>query len=143
MAISTRAWLIGGLMMATMAMTAACGSKAPTTAHPAPGPDAAPSPPATVDAPAAAADDAPVSSGECKTLLDHVVDIGMAEKKMKLPKEQWPTDEQIATIKDQMNAANNAECMKMPRAMYACAMQATTSVALSTCESGDDGAAQP
>ena len=83
---------------------------------------------------AAAAERGPLSEAECMQLLDHYLDLAMAEKRATLPAEQVPTEEQVERIRSSMRAQAQEECVgRGERGRYECAMKATTTRGLGVC----------
>jgi hypothetical protein len=78
--------------------------------------------------------DAPVTREECVAVLGHIVDIGMADQRKRLPPDQAPTDEDVAKARKRTIDGGLEECLKMPRTMYACAMKAQDAAAMKACD---------
>ncbi|HTE55434.1 MAG TPA: hypothetical protein VK698_31485 [Kofleriaceae bacterium] len=90
--------------------------------------------PGGASAPAAGGASGPLSEAECMQLLDHYLDLAMADKRATLPPEQVPTDEQVERIRASMKAEAKDECVgRGERGRYECAMKATTTRALGVC----------
>lgn len=67
-------------------------------------------------------------------LLDHYLELAMAEKRATLPAEQVPTEEQVERIRTSMRAQAREECVgRGERGRYECAMKATTTRGLGAC----------
>jgi hypothetical protein len=76
----------------------------------------------------------PLSEAECLRLLDHYLDLAVAEKRATLPPEQVPTEEQVARIRVEMRDDAKEACVGLTeRERYDCAMKARTTRALGTC----------
>lgn len=70
-------------------------------------------------------------------LLDHYLDLAMAEKRATLPPEEVPTTEQVARIRLAMREEAKANCVgHAERARYDCAMRAQTTRGLGGCLTG-------
>jgi len=79
----------------------------------------------------------PLSEVECMQLLDHYLELALAEKRATLPPEQMPTDEQVARIRVDMRARAKESCVGLTeRDRYDCAMKARTTRALGMCLAG-------
>jgi len=74
------------------------------------------------------------SHHECERLLDHVIELGRAAHAPKVAPDQVPTDEQVAKIREGMAREFLPSCQAMERAMYECALNATTRDELAACE---------
>lgn len=81
-----------------------------------------------------AAERGPLSEAECMQLLDHYLELAMAEKRATLPAEQVPTEEQVERIRASMRTQAQEECVgRGERGRYECAMKATTTRGLGVC----------
>jgi hypothetical protein len=79
----------------------------------------------------------PLSEAECMQLLDHYLELALAEKRATLPPEEMPTDEQVARIRVDMRSRAKESCVGLTeRDRYDCAMKAGTTRALGTCLGG-------
>ena len=79
----------------------------------------------------------PLSEVECMQLLDHYLELALAEKRATLPPEEMPTDEQVARIRVDMRARAKESCVGLTeRDRYDCAMKARTTRALGMCLAG-------
>lgn len=84
-----------------------------------------------------AAPDAPLTEAECTQLLEHFLEVAMAEKRATLPPEQVPTDEQVARIRVQMRDEARKSCIgRTEREHYDCLMKASTTRGLNACMAG-------
>jgi hypothetical protein len=77
--------------------------------------------------------DAALTKDECVTMLGHIFDLGIAEKKKTWKPEETPTDDKLADFKAKMIEANVQECLQLPRDQYACAIKAQTAAELEAC----------
>jgi hypothetical protein len=75
-----------------------------------------------------------ITQEDCVLVLGHIVDVGMAEKKKTMPPDQAPNEEDAAKARQKVIDAGMEECLKMPRAMFDCAMKAQDSAALRACD---------
>jgi hypothetical protein len=97
----------------------------------APGSAATPAPGAGSGA--AADDSSRLSRDECVAMLNHVLDLQVAEKRRTVSAEDAPTDEEIATIRAGMIAELTDSCLRLRRADWRCAMDATDVAAFRAC----------
>lgn len=82
----------------------------------------------------------PLTEAECTQLLEHFLDVAMAEKRATLPPEQVPTDEQVARIRVQMRDEARKSCIgRTEREHYDCLMKASTTRGLNACLAGRQG----
>jgi hypothetical protein len=78
--------------------------------------------------------DAPLAKDECVTMLGHIFDLGIAEKRKTWKPKDTPDADQLADYKAKMITANVQECMQtLPRDQYACAIKAATAADLEAC----------
>jgi hypothetical protein len=76
----------------------------------------------------------PLTEVECLELLDHYLDLAMAEKRATLPPEQVPTAEQVDRIRLAMRDEARQACVgRGERGRYDCAMRARTTRGLGVC----------
>jgi hypothetical protein len=76
----------------------------------------------------------PLTEAECMRLLDHYLELAMAERRATLPAEEVPTEEQVARIRVDMRENAKETCIgRTERVRYECAMMATTTRSLATC----------
>lgn len=123
------------------------GGRAPTT----PAPTAAPTPaptrptrppaaaatePAAVELAPPPAPPAPLSAAECAALVDHMLEVGLAEQAARDPRAPVPTAEQTAAIRAQLLGQLEPTCATLPRATWTCAMAATSRQAMVRCDEG-------
>jgi hypothetical protein len=74
---------------------------------------------------------APITDAECDAMIDHIIDLGVAEQ---APAER-PTADQIAEIKARpLTDKDKAKCQAFPRKNFDCVMAATTAGALEPCD---------
>lgn len=79
----------------------------------------------------------PLTEAECMQLLEHFLEVAMAEKRATLPPEQVPTDEQVARIRVQMRDEARKSCIgRTEREHYECLMKARTTRGLNACLAG-------
>jgi hypothetical protein len=69
-------------------------------------------------------------------MIDHVLEIGMAEQRKNKPAEYVPTEAQVADIRAKMVEQQMDECLAWPRPVWECTIAATTIAALYTCAEG-------
>jgi hypothetical protein len=79
---------------------------------------------------------APLTRGECERMIDHVLQIGMAEQRKAKPAEYVPTDAQVAEIRVKLAAEQLQPCLAWPRPVWECTIAATTMAALFACGEG-------
>jgi hypothetical protein len=75
-----------------------------------------------------------ITKEDCVLVLGHIVDVGMAEKKKTMPPDQAPNEEDAAKARQKVIDSGMDECLKMPRAMFECAMNAQDTAALRACD---------
>jgi hypothetical protein len=76
----------------------------------------------------------PLSEAECMQLLDHYLELALAEKRATLPPEQVPTEEQVERIRVEMRDDAKQACVGLTeRERYDCAMKARTTRGLGAC----------
>jgi len=115
-----------------IALLAACSSHPPHTGGGSgPAPDAAPTPPRSADGGAAAS----LREGDCDALIGHVVDVGLAEMRVRKPADEVPTDEQVTKLRAKLRAEMMDMCLAWDRASYDCMMAAKDSAGLNACAS--------
>ncbi len=79
----------------------------------------------------------PLTEAECTQLLEHFLEVAMAEKRATLPADQVPTDEQVARIRVQMRDEARKSCIgRTERVHYDCLMKARTTRGLNACLAG-------
>ena len=75
-----------------------------------------------------------LTEAECMRLLDHYLDLAMAEKRATLPADQVPSAEQVARIRLAMRDEAQRNCVgRTERGRYECAMGARTTRELGAC----------
>jgi hypothetical protein len=79
---------------------------------------------------------APLTRADCEKMIDHVLEIGMAEQRKNKPAEYVPTEAQVADIRAKMVEQQMDECLAWPRPVWQCTMDATTVTALYGCAEG-------
>jgi hypothetical protein len=120
-------------VLIALALATGCGGRTAAPATPAPTPPPAPTP-APGPAASTAVDTRPLGEDECVRLIHHVVDVGIeAQRRTKKP-DEVPTDDQVAQIRTEMVKAMTADCLRLDRASWQCAMQASSDAALAACE---------
>lgn len=73
-------------------------------------------------------------------LLEHYLELAMAEKRATLPPEQVPTGEQVEGIRTAMREEAKQSCVgRAERGRYDCAMKARTTRALGVCMAEAEG----
>lgn len=92
---------------------------APTDAAPAPVSDAPPPGP---------------SVAACEALVDHVLEVGLAEQRAKVRPELAPTADDVAAIRAGMADQMIAACRGYDADVLACAMAASSSAAIAACD---------
>ncbi len=130
---------VSTLWIAPWLALAACGGASPARPPPAPAPGAAPSSDGSA-APATGGDDAPgapLSDAECDQLADHLVELGLADRRAKqgatAAKDQY-TAEDAEAAKRELRQSLRPACPAVPRRDFSCAMTAATSAELAACE---------
>jgi hypothetical protein len=136
-----RAVLTGALLLAL-----ACGgSNKPPPGDPGRAADAG-AEPAAADATAAeqAGSNQPLTQAECDRFVDHVVELAaeMLAARAENP-DHANTPEEIATIQDKLRAEMRADCLRVDRATFDCAMNATSATALAGCQTSGGEASAP
>lgn len=110
---------------------AACRTPRATPAgphEPAPA-DAATAPP--VDAAIAPPVAAPLTEAECVRLVEHTLEVGMAQQRASKPAELVPTADQLGAIRTRLIASR--PCAGLTRPQWQCALDATTQDAMYRC----------
>ena len=77
--------------------------------------------------------DAPLTRAECEQMIDHVLEIGMAEQRAQKPAEYVPTQEQVTKIREKLAAEQLEPCLAWPRPVWECTVAAVTVSALYAC----------
>jgi hypothetical protein len=80
---------------------------------------------------------APLTRADCEKMIDHVLEIGMAEQRKNKPAEYVPTEAQVADIRAKMVAQQMDECLAWPRPVWECTIAAPTIEALYKCAEGE------
>lgn len=68
----------------------------------------------------------PLTEADCERLLDHWLELYIADKKKTAKPDEVPTEEDIATTRKRMAASTRDKCVGSPRAPYDCSMRADT-----------------
>jgi hypothetical protein len=91
------------------------------------------------DGPTADAPEKPkqLSRAECEQMIDHVLELGMAQQRASKPPEYVPSEEQVAKIRQQLVAEQLSACLAWSRPQWECVMASTTIEALYTCAEGE------
>ena len=120
----------------SLGLAAACGGgRATPTPHPTPPPDAAPA--AMTDAGAPSLPATP-SGDECDALLDHMLDLYVAQQRLDRPPEWVPTADGQAKVRASMvKDGFLKQCLDFPREAYACTMAAARFADAVRCAGGD------
>jgi hypothetical protein len=109
------------LRLAIVALVAACGARAPQpTPHPTTPPTVAAGPEAPTDR-------------ECEQLIAHAVELRVGELRATKPA-QVPTDTEQDSVRRDIAASLGADCRRVSRSTYACAIAAKTSAELVGCD---------
>jgi hypothetical protein len=111
------------LRAALLALVAACGSAHPTT-------EPRPHPPGT--ARVAAGPEAPTDR-ECEQLIAHAVELRVGELRATKPA-QVPTDAEQDAVRRDLTGSLGADCRRVSRSAYACAIAAKTTAQLAGCD---------
>jgi len=69
-------------------------------------------------------------------MIDHVLEIGMAEQKKLKPAELVPDEQQVAAIRAGFVEEQMEPCLAWPRPVWECTMAAATPTALYACAEG-------
>lgn len=80
-----------------------------------------------------AAEPGPLTREECVALIDHELEVGMADQRARKSADLVPTADQVAALRAKLVAEQVDPCLAMPRAQWTCAMAATTQEALYAC----------
>jgi hypothetical protein len=118
---SSLAFLVG------LALAAGCGGGGAQRPASAPSGSAAPSGNGTEGSGTATttgAPPAPLTRNECAAMLEHVVELQVADQRKRLTADQVPTAEQVGTIKAELVVQQTEACLPLPRAVYDCVMGA-------------------
>jgi hypothetical protein len=79
---------------------------------------------------------AALTRAECEKMIDHVLEIGMAEQRKNKPAEYVPTEAQVADIRAKMVEQQMDQCLAWPRPVWECTIASTTIEALYKCAEG-------
>jgi small lipoprotein (TIGR04454 family) len=124
-------------VLGLLLVVAACSSHPPHGSDPGRGtgtagrPGDAAAAPATVDAGAQA-----LTRDECGQIVDHVLDVELADMRTRKKPDEMPTDDQIAQIRAKLSDEMMAQCLAWDRASYDCITAATDLAAIQTCVGG-------
>jgi hypothetical protein len=75
----------------------------------------------------------PLSRAECEQMIDHVLDVGMAQQRASKPADYVPTPEQVAKIRERLVIDQLSACLAWSRTQWQCVMTATTVETLYGC----------
>ncbi len=84
---------------------------------------------------------APLSRAECEQMIDHVLEVGLAQQRANKAPEHVPTKEQVAAIRERLVADQLSACLAWSRAQWDCVMASTTVETLYACAEAPAGAA--
>lgn len=128
-------------MLIALALVAACGPKNPPPTTPPPDPPGGGGASAGTGATDPPADQPkPLSRAECELMIDHVLELGMAQQRAQKKPEHVPTEAQVAVIRERLVADQLSACLAWGRPQYACVMASTTVEGLYACAEGTEGA---
>lgn len=82
---------------------------------------------------------AQLSRAECEQMIDHVLEVGMAQQRAQKSPDYVPTEAQVAEIRQRLVQDQLAECLAWPRPQWNCVMAATSVETLYGC-AGDEAA---
>lgn len=68
----------------------------------------------------------PLTQADCDRLVDHWLELYIADRKKTAKPEEVPTEEDVAKTRQRMTAASKDNCVGAPRAPYDCSMRAHT-----------------
>lgn len=85
----------------------------------------------------------PLSRAECEQMIDHVLEIGMAQQRASKPADYVPTPEQVAQIRQRLVIDQLSACLAWSRTQWQCVMTATTIETLYACAEHDPTAPPP
>lgn len=122
------------------ALAAACSSHPPRTNGT--GSGAAPGADAGVTAgPDASTEPVALTRDDCVELIDHVLEVGLADQRASKNPDQVPTDEQVAKVRAKLQAELMDTCLTWDSTVHACMMAAKTSDSLYACAAEPEPAA--
>jgi hypothetical protein len=125
------------MIVALALAVAACGPKSPPPSPPAAGTGDGGATAGTGDGGTAEVKPSPLSRAECEQMIDHVLEIGMAQQRAQKAPEHVPTKEQVAAIREQLVADQLSACLAWQRSQWNCVMASTTVDGLYGCAEGD------
>lgn len=120
-----------GLLAAALLATGCGSSEKKETSEPAPGGGGG-----GADRAGAAAGTGPLTEADCDRLVDHWLELYIADKKKTAKAEEVPTEEDIARARAQVAASERDKCVGSPRAPYDCSMKAQTIAEARVCLEG-------
>jgi hypothetical protein len=83
--------------------------------------------------PAPDAGTAALTEAECGQLIDHVLDVQLADMRTRKQPDEMPTDERVAELRTQMRAEMMDGCLAWSRPSYDCIMAAADLAGVQTC----------
>lgn len=115
------------LLVTLASSLAACNGKSDKTTPAQPDPvDAGAATDATLATVTADAGPTRLSRDECQKFIDHVLSIVRAEHNRKVDPSVRPSDQQVTKIRTKLRDEDIKFCMRLPRAVYRCALRAKT-----------------
>lgn len=84
----------------------------------------------------AAAGAGPLTEADCERLLDHMLELLIADKKKTAKPDEVPTEEDVAKTRARMSAVTKDKCIGSPRAPYDCSMKAESTEQIRLCLEG-------
>jgi hypothetical protein len=75
----------------------------------------------------------PLSRAECEQMIDHVLEVGMAQQRAQKAADYVPTEAQVAAIRQRLVQDQLAACLAWPRPQWDCVMASTTVETLYAC----------
>jgi len=123
------------LIVLALAMAAACGPKNSPTPVPPDPPEGGGSGTAGGGGGTGAVADKPkpLSRAECEQMIDHVLEVGLAQQRASKAPEHVPTKEQVAAIRERLVADQLSACLAWSRSQWDCVMASTTVETLYAC----------
>ena len=119
------------LVLVLLSIAACPSPSAPVGPHGGTAVDAAAAGSPGADAGAVAEAPAPLTDAECTQLVEHTLEIGMAQQRATKPADYVPTDDQVGAIRAKLIASK--PCDGLTRPQWECALAASTQDALYRC----------
>jgi hypothetical protein len=116
-----------------LATAAACGPKNTPAPVPPDPPEGNGGAAGTAGPPSPAEKPKPLSRAECEQMIDHVLDVGLAQQRANKAPEHVPTKEQVAAIRERLVADQLSACLAWSRSQWDCVMASTTVETLYAC----------